>query len=140
QTGIWDCPDCPEMTVEDCNLGHSLNPNEEWITCMEECYYESEAPHYGTGCLTHFLETGEWGIDCMYWTVECDCNEFLDIVPAPDPEVINCLRTCEVEGIGDALEYYDATGNWKEEYNHFIDACGCGEDEPTYPGETPIDR
>src|SRR5690606_2345808 len=117
-TVVWECQECPEMTVEDCNLGNPADTKDEWIECMNDCHANSEYPNYGEGCLDHFLETGEWYIDCMYWTVECDCNEFLDTVPAPDPEVMECLRSCTVPGVGEALEYYDATGNWKAEYDH----------------------
>ena len=141
-TGVWDCPECPDMTLEDCNLGgNHENPEEQWLECMTECLNNSDNPGYGIGCLEHFLDTGEWYEDCMYWTIECDCDEKLTVTPPEEP-IIECMRNCGVEGVEGCVERYDADGTWTKECNDLITECECenveGPEEPG-PGEPPID-
>src|SRR5690554_3339464 len=138
-SGKWECEECPEMTKGHCGFPDVVTP--EWEVCIRDCLL-SMNDRLTIDCWLFYEANGYWNpdFDCYQRIVECDCIEFLEVVPAPDPEVINCLRTCEVEGMGECLEYYDAFGVWTKECNNLIDECGCGEDEPSYPGETPIDR
>src|SRR5690554_4508525 len=127
------------MTKGHCGFPDVVTP--EWEVCIRDCLL-SMNDGLAIDCWLFYEANGYWNpdFDCYQRIVECDCIEFLEVVPAPDPEVINCLRTCEVPGMGECLEYYDAFGVWTKECNNLIDECDCGEDEPTYPGETPIDR
>src|SRR5690554_522583 len=127
------------MTKGHCGFPDVVTP--EWEVCIRDCLL-SMNDGLAIDCWLFYEANGYWNpdFDCYQRIVECDCIEFLEVVPAPDPEVINCLRTCEVPGMGECLEYYDAFGVWTKECNNLIDECGCGEDEPTHPGETPIDR
>lgn len=138
--GNWDgnytqngkCKDCPEITLVDCGLVPVKQQTPAWLACMRNCMENQGG--YGVSCIDHFEQTGEWYDDCFYLTLNCeDCQEFVD-VKVPPINVIECLRGCGIAGVSEALEYYDQTGSWKPEYDHFITDCGCDREEPGEPG------
>ena len=138
--GNWDgnftengrCKDCPEITLVDCGLVPVKQQTPAWLACMRDCMENQGA--FGASCIDQFEQTGRWGDDCFYLTLNCeDCQEFID-VKVPPINVIECLRSCSVPGVGEALEYYDQTGSWKPEFDHLITDCDCNEDEPGEPG------
>src|SRR5690554_7782879 len=129
QIGIWDCPECPELTPADCGIVPVDDQTEEWKDCIKNCLHRSQSPDYGAHCWEHFENTGEWMIDCFQLLVNCGhCSDLVGVT-LPDEEEVNCLRYCSVPGMGQCLEYYDAFGEWTKECQDLSIECGCREEE-----------
>jgi len=129
QTGVWDCPDCPDLTPEDCAIVPVSEQTPDWQQCIKDCLHNGTNPSYGAHCWDHFMQTGEWMDDCFIWLVDCDqCSDIVGVTK-PDEEEVNCLRSCTHPGMGQCLEYYDAYGVWTKECNDIGKECGCIRDE-----------
>lgn len=129
RTGVWDCPDCPDLTPEDCAIVPVADQTPEWQQCIKDCLHNGTNPYYGARCWIHFVNTGEWMDDCFIWLLECDnCSDSVDVTK-PDEEEVNCLRKCNLPGMGQCLEYYDAYGVWTKECNELGKECGCIREE-----------
>jgi len=129
QTGVWDCPDCPDLTPEDCAIVPVSEQTPDWQQCIKDCLHNGTNPSYGAHCWDHFMQTGEWMDDCFIWLVDCDqCSDLVGVTK-PDEEEVNCLRRCNLPGMGQCLEYYDAYGVWTKECNDIGKECGCIRDE-----------
>lgn len=129
QTGVWDCPECPDLTPEDCGIVPVEDQTEDWQACIKDCLHNGTNPGFGAHCWEEFLNTGRWLDDCFIWLVECDhCSDLVGVTK-PDEEEVNCLRSCTRPGMGQCLEYYDAYGVWTKECNDIGKECGCIRDE-----------
>lgn len=134
QTGVWDCPECPKMTLEDCGILPPADQTDAWLNCMEDCMTTGSNPSYGQQCIDHFIATkGEWMTDCYFLTVECDhCLQYL--IAPPKQETVDCMRGCQLPGAGLCVEYYDLDGRWSKSCNDLAKQCGCIREEPEEPG------
>ena len=137
QTGVWDCPECPDLTPEDCALIPVNEQTDEWKECIDDCLLNSINPNYGQICIDHFNETGEWHDDCFYLLLECDHCKGNDINNPPDPEKLECLIDCQIPGVAECIEIFTQTGEWPADCGELSRYCPCteydGEIEITYP-------
>ena len=129
QTGIWDCPECPELTLQDCAIIDPEEQTQDWKNCIKDCLENSNHPDYGDICWQHFENTGEWLDDCFMLLLDCEhCIDFIH-VEAPDQEEIDCLIGCHLEDMVQCLESYNDLGIWTKECQDLSIECGCREEE-----------
>lgn len=135
-TGIWECPEYPDMTLLDCAELTEEQKTDEWAECLEDCMTSTIE---GNGCLQHYYQTGEWLTDCYYWVVTCkECSEYayieeIDFVlgEGGDEEEKESIRVClETYGVKDesnyqCWEHYYATGKWLYECELLLREWGC---------------
>src|SRR5690554_2145009 len=129
QTGVWNCPECPELKPENCGIVPVNDQTEDWRDCIENCLHTGPNPGYGAQCWLHFVNTGEWMVDCFQLLVDCEhCSDLVGTT-LPDQQEIDCLRGCFLPGMGQCLEYYDTFGVWTKECQDLSIECGCREEE-----------
>jgi|GEM_PF-763781 len=140
-TGVWDCPNCPELTVEDCGLPNLKTITPEWENCIEKCISKDNE---GSECWKRYINTGKWDEKCFKRLLECDCNEFLDLPDNPgnpdnpeDPQIpgvqpidstlYNCAKLCrnhQTKAI-ECYQYFYENGKWQEGCEQIMSECGC---------------